>query len=118
MQIRPKNQITAELIRKIKEESYKGNAIWKRVAEDLNKPTRGIRVVNLSSINRNTKENDVIVVPGKVLGTGELEHKLSIAAWKFSEQSLEKIKKAGASVMSIEELIKKNPEGKNIKIIG
>ncbi|MDP7115849.1 MAG: 50S ribosomal protein L18e, partial [Candidatus Woesearchaeota archaeon] len=48
--------------------------LWKRVASDLSKPTRQRRIVNLSRINRFTKENETIVVPGKVLGDGLLDH--------------------------------------------
>jgi len=107
-----------QLIEKLKEASYKGNSIWKKIADDLNKPTRKQRIVNLSKINRYSKENDTVVVPGKVLAAGELDHKLIIAAYKFSGQSIKKIEKAGAAAITIEQLMKKNPEGKNINIIG
>jgi large subunit ribosomal protein L18e len=118
MQIRPKNQIDERLIRKLREESYKGSAIWKKVADDLNVPTRERKIVNLSRINRFASENEVIVVPGKVLASGELGRKVTIAASRFSEGSIEKIKSSGSSAMSIEELMKKNPSGKGIRIIG
>jgi large subunit ribosomal protein L18e len=118
MQIRPKNQIDERLIRKLREESYKGSAIWKKVADDLNVPTRERKIVNLSRINRFASENEVIVVPGKVLAAGELGCKVTIAASRFSEGSIEKIKSSGSSAMSIEELMKKNPSGKGIRIIG
>lgn len=118
MQIRPKNQIDEHLIRKLREESYKGSAIWKKVADDLNVPTRERKIVNLSRINRFASDNEVIVVPGKVLAAGELGRKVTIAASRFSEGSIEKIKRSGSSAISIEELMKKNPSGKGIRIIG
>ena len=57
---------------------------WREVVKWLNRPKRRRVSVNLNQINRNTKENDLVVVPGKVLGLGEINHKLqSIAAYSF-----------------------------------
>ncbi len=90
--------------------------IWKAVAEELAKPVRLRRKVNLSRINQHTKDKDVVVVPGKVLSGGELDHKLTIAAWKFSDTAYEKVKKAGSEAISIPDLVKK--KAKRVKIIG
>jgi len=111
----PSNPELQELIQLLKKEQ---KPIWKRVAEDLEKPTRQRRIVNLSSINRSTTANDLIVVPGKVLGAGTLAHKLNIAAFSFSKQARTAIESAKGTCLSIPELIKKNPTGTNIKIIG
>ena len=92
--------------------------LWKRVASDLEKPTRKRRVVYLSRINRHTKENETIVVPGKVLGAGILNHKLTIAAYGFSNGALEKLKESNSKAMKIDELIKEPIKGKKIRIIG
>ena len=67
--------------------------LWRRIALDLEKPTRQRRVVNLSSLSRFTKENEIIVVPGKVLGAGSLNHKITISAFSFSDGAKEKIEK-------------------------
>ncbi len=91
---------------------------WNRIASDLEKPTRQRRAVNLSKINRFTKENEIIVVPGKVLSSGELNHKLTIAAWQFSQKALEKINKKNAKAMTIQELMKTNIKEKRVRIIG
>ena len=92
--------------------------IWDRVADDLEKPTRQRRVVNLSSLSRHTKENEIIVVPGKVLGAGDLQHKITISAFQFSGGAKEKIEKVGAKIVPLLELSKTNPSGKGIRIIG
>ncbi len=113
------NPILLGLIRELKKASIEQDAaIWKRVAGDLEKASRNSRIVNLSKINRYTKENETIVVPGKVLGSGELNHKISVSAYKFSESALEKLNKAGAKAIPLSELIKENPKGKRIRIIG
>ena len=84
----------------------------------MEKPTRQRRVVNLSSLSRYTKENEIVVVPGKVLGAGDLSHKLTISAYQFSEQAKDKLEKAGAKIMTLLDLSKEKPSGKKIRIIG
>lgn len=92
--------------------------LFKRLAIDLEKPSRIRRSVNLSRINRFTKENEFIVVPGKVLGSGELDHPLTIAAYKFSSSALSKINDSKSKAITINELIKNEIKGKKIRIIG
>jgi len=91
--------------------------IWKRVAEDLEKSTRKRREVNIYKISRYTKKDEIALVPGKVLSVGDLDKNITIAAYQFSERAKEKIDKIGKSI-SIKELIKNNPKGKKIRIIG
>ena len=69
----------------------------------------------MDRLNKYTKDNEIILVPGKVLGTGNLNHKLTIAAFSYSETAKEKLK---GNIVSIDELLKKDPKGKNIRIIG
>lgn len=93
-------------------------ALWKRVAADLSKPTRQRRIVNLTRINKFTKDNDVIVVPGKVLSAGDIDHKVDVAAYQFSDTAKAKIESAKGTAITIPEMLKSNPKGKGIKIIG
>lgn len=115
----PTNPLLGELIRELKRRSNGQSVnLWRRIAIDLEKPTRQRRAVNLSKINRYTKDNEIVVIPGKVLGSGILEHKLTISAYQFSEQAKDKIQKAGAKIVSLLELSKEKPDGKGIRIIG
>jgi len=115
----PTNIILRKTIRILYKMAREYNApIWRAVAEELEKPRRKRRVVNLSRINRYTKEGEVVVVPGKVLGSGTIDHKVTIAAIGFSKTALEKIKSAGGQALHILDLIKVNPRGTNVKIIG
>ncbi|MFP4117514.1 MAG: 50S ribosomal protein L18e [Candidatus Woesearchaeota archaeon] len=104
-----------EELKKVSAEN--GVSIWKRIALDLEKPTRSSRIVNLSRLNKYTKDKDVVVVPGKVLGTGELEHNITVAAFSFSGSAKEKINSNGKT-MTLRELLSSNPKGQKIKIIG
>ncbi|MEM3622399.1 MAG: 50S ribosomal protein L18e [Candidatus Bathyarchaeia archaeon] len=108
-----------ELINFLKKESRENKVnIWKDIAERLAKPNRRRIAVNLSRLNRHTKRNDVVAVPGKVLGAGEINHPITVAAFAFSEKAKEKIKAAKGKCLSYFDLIKKNPKGSNVKIIG
>jgi large subunit ribosomal protein L18e len=114
----PTNPYLKKLIENLRKKSFELNApIWKTIAEKLEKPTRKRIEVNLSDIERNTKENDVIIVPGVVLASGNLTKKVTIAAWKFSAQAKEKIKKSKSEALTIEELMERNPKGSGVKII-
>lgn len=94
------------------------SAIWKRVAKDLTRPRRIRRSVNLSTIERECKKGDKIVVPGKVLSYGNLSKAIEISAWEFSRMAADKIEKAGGKALPLEETAKKNPKGKGLRIIG
>ncbi|WP_456472418.1 50S ribosomal protein L18e [Methanocaldococcus sp.] len=115
---RSTNPKLVKLIETLKYESYKNNAkIWKDLARRLAKPRRRRAEVNISKINRYTKDGDMVVVPGKVLGAGRLDHKVVVAAFSFSETAKRLIEEAGGEAISIEELIKRNPKGSNVKIM-
>ena len=114
----PTNPYLRELIEKLRKKWLEVNApIWKTVAEKLEKPTRKRVEVNLSRIERYAKENEVVLVPGKVLGMGNLTKKVTVAAWAFSKSAKEKIEKAGGKILSIEELMEKNPKGSKVRIM-
>jgi large subunit ribosomal protein L18e len=53
-----------------------------------------------------------------VLGAGEIDHAIVVSAFAFSEKGKTKIKAAKGKCLSFADLIKKNPKGSNIKIIG
>ena len=119
MRTGPTNPQLRSLIQELKQKAHQDDVnVWSRIAFDLEKPTRQKRIVNLSRINRYTKKDDVVIVPGKVLSSGDIEHPLTIAAWRYSEGALTKLQKIKARVLSISELLKENPKGEKIKIIG
>ncbi|MDD5417388.1 MAG: 50S ribosomal protein L18e [Candidatus Nanoarchaeia archaeon] len=91
---------------------------WKRIAEDLMKPRRQRRQVNISHINRFTEKGETVVVPGKVLSSGSLKHAINVAAWQFSASAEKKIKDADGKALKIETLVKENPKAKKLRIIG
>ena len=109
------NPNVGNLIQEIKESSAKEKSgFWRRIAKELERPGRNRREVNIHRINNNTKDGETIIVPGKVLGNGELDHEVTVAALQFSETAGEKIK----NKITIKELLKSNPKGKDVRIIG
>jgi len=113
------NPVLLELIQSLREESSSSKAaLWSRVASDLERSTRQRRVVNISRLARTTKPNETIVVPGKVLGSGELQHSVVVAALSFSDGAKLRIEQAKGKAISISELLKNKPKAQDVRIIG
>jgi len=91
--------------------------IWKRVAEELEKPRRQRPYINIYKINKYTKPNDIVVVPGKVLGIGNLDHPVTVAALAFSRSAKEKIEKSGGKVMSLYKAVEEIKDFKNVRLM-
>lgn len=117
-QTKSTNPEVIHLIRFLKKQSNENEAkIWRDVAKHLSKTRQNRAAVNLSRINRHTQKSDTIVVPGKILGAGAIDHKVTVAALNASEKAKEKLAAAKAQYLSIQELVEKNPKGSNVKII-
>jgi len=114
----PTNPILKELIDDLKKKSLeKQNNFLKDIVKKLNKSRRQRIEVNLAHIERHTKKGETILVPGVVLGYGELSKPITISAWKFSKPAKQKIERSKSKAISIEDLIKKNPRGTKVKIL-
>lgn len=112
----PELMETIRLLRKLGRENKA--QIWRDIAEDLTRPSRKRVAVNVSHLNRHTEKNETVVVPGKVLGTGEIDHPLMVTAFAFSKMSKIKIEAASGKCLSFPDLLKKNPKGSSVRIIG
>jgi len=116
--ISDKNAQRVNLIRLLRKKAGEHKAgVWKVVSEFLGKSKRQSVAVNLSRLNRYTAEGDAVVVPGKTLSTGLLDHPLTIASFSFSSRAREKIENAGGRCIGIEELLSENPSGRKVKVI-
>jgi len=117
--VKATNPELIELIRFLRKQGTEKKAdIWRDIAERLAKPRRRRTTVNLSRLNRYTQKNEVVAVPGKVLGAGEISHPITVAAFAFSERAKEKISTRKGKCLSFSDLVKENPKGSNVKIIG
>lgn len=111
----PTNEHLRALVKDLKKQKI---GFWKRIAQELEKPRRIKRQVNLSRIDRNTKKGEIVIIPGKILGAGELTHNLRIIAYSVSEVAKKKIKESKSELMDIEEYLSSKKPTKEVRIIG
>lgn len=117
--IRKKNPNLVELISELEKKARENEApIWRDVARRLESPSRNWAEVNVGKIARYAAENETIVVAGKVLGAGDIDKKVTIAAYRSSESSRKKVESAGGRVISLRALVEENPKGSNVRIMG
>ena len=95
----------------------KTKKIWKRSAELLSKPTKSRISINISKLNKLYKEDMVLIVPGKVLGSGIIEKKISVVAMYYSESAMKKIIAMKGNAYTFDDIIKGNVDkGKYILV--
>jgi len=106
------------LVKELEKAASKEEAgIWKAVAEALSRSRKNRPEVNIYRINKHTQDGDVVVVPGNVIGSGKLAHKVDVAAFKFTEGAKKEIISSGGKVLTIPELIRENARGSGVKIL-
>ena len=93
----------------------KKNPAWIEVASILSSPGRKSKSVNLSALD--SSKGEMVVVPGKVLSQGEMTKKIKVAALKFSEGAIKKLKDAGCETLTIKEAISTNKDAKGMVIL-
>jgi large subunit ribosomal protein L18e len=114
----PTNRQLRMLARFLRKAAVANSAnIWKAVAEYVEKPRRLRVVVNVGKLNRVAGDGDVVVVPGKLLGGGNLYKKVVVAAVNISPKAAQKVLEAGGEVLTLPELVKKFPKGSGVKIV-
>jgi len=93
------------------------NPKWKTLAGILSGPTRKYSSVNLYRIEKETKEGDTIIIPGKVLSSGELTKKIRICSLTITPSAKSKLSQTSSEYATIAEEIKKNSKAEGIKIL-
>ncbi len=93
-------------------------AIWRDVAERLERPKRNWSEVNLSRVGRYAAKGEQVIVPGILLATGELKVPVTVAAFRASAAARKKVEAAGGRAMDLLELAVKNPKGSGVRILG
>lgn len=94
-----------------------GAGVWHDVAARLEKPRRTHAEVNLGRIERYAREEDTVIVPGKVLGSGVLEKGVTVAAVDFSRTAETKIRQADGEPIQLEQALERNPSGSNVTVL-
>ncbi len=115
----PTDPHVASLIYQLRKASNANEAaIWRAISKKLKKPRRQRAEVNISKIARYIGDSKIVLVPGKVLGAGEISKPVTVAALAVSEKARAKILAAKGKVITISELVKENPKGTGVKILG
>ncbi|NMJ86867.1 MAG: 50S ribosomal protein L18e [Thaumarchaeota archaeon] len=91
--------------------------IWLKLQKMMER-TGSKRGVNLSKLSRFTEEGDMVIVPGKILGAGTMDHKITICAFSLSQSAAKKIIESGSEIFSIKTFVEKFPKGSKVKIVG
>jgi large subunit ribosomal protein L18e len=113
------NQVVIRMAKELKKASSKNDApIWARLAEYALKPSAARRHINVNRIGQLTKDTDTVVFPGKVLGTGDIDHKITLCSFSISNSAAAKILEKGGKVVSFSDLIAKHPTGKGVVLLG
>lgn len=95
----------------------KKNEAWINLCKDLLVSKRKRTNINLERINKESKDGDIIIIPGKVLSQGEITKKIKIVALKYSENAQEKLSKAKIDYSYITDELKKNQKMQGVKIL-
>ena len=90
---------------------------WLKIAAILSGSTIRLPAKNLYEINTVAETGDVIVIPGKVLSTGELTKKIKIVALSISQIAKESLKESKSEFIPLIEEIRKNPKAEGVKIL-
>ena len=113
------NEALIDLIDQLKAQSRNtGAALWRDVALRLEKSRSNWSKPNLSRLSRHAEGEKFVLIPGKLLGSGEVTGKQTVAAFSFSAGARQKIEAAGGETMTIAELMDKNPNGTGVFILG
>lgn len=86
------------------QQDQKRKALSKRLLALIDVPTRRRVEVNLYKINKHSREGENVIVPGKVLSAGKLDHKINIVALDYSSGALKSLKEANCSILKLEKL--------------
>lgn len=90
----PNTKALARALEKKKEKFYLD------LARQLTKPARQKKPVNLTKLEKTGSAS--VVVPGKVLGAGEITKPVTVYALHFSASARKKITAAGGKCLSLE----------------
>lgn len=107
-----------EAIRFLKVKARTNHAkIWALAADQLSRPRSARAALNLNHIARATAANSMIFIPGKVLGSGTVNHRVIIGAFEYSKTARSKIERAGGQCMSLKDFVEHYPKGSNVIIM-
>lgn len=92
--------------------------VWRDLARRLEGAKRTWAEVNLSRVERYAAAQEVVAIPGKLLGSGSITKPVTVGAFKSSAAARRKVEAAGGRVLSLLELAAQHPDGSGVRLMG
>ena len=92
--------------------------VYKRAVKMLSKKTAQLVEVNVGKLDMISSEGSLLLVPGKVLGEGDVSKELHVGAVAFTASAIQKISSAGGEALLIKDFVAKHGDGKGVFLIG
>jgi large subunit ribosomal protein L18e len=115
---RKTNPLLVELIVELRKAAQTtGAGLWTDIADRLERPAKLWPQVNVDKVSGLAHDDEIVLVPGKVLSTGEPKKGLKVAAFNFSENARQKIMSAGGQCLAIQDVVRMSPKGRGVRIV-
>lgn len=118
----PTNIYIRKLIGSLKKKYRENGAkVWRVTADLLKSPRRKRIEVNVGKISRIYDSLKIrpkmFIVPGVVLGHGNIRISIIIAALRFTNKAKRKVESSGGKCLSLYEAMEINPDGSDVMIL-
>jgi len=113
MKTKTTNPRIKKLVKKLRAEE----GLWKALSKELSRANRRRAEVNTYKLESELENGETALVPGKVIGHGEISKKINVAALNYSQSAKEKIEKAGGKTMTIEQALEEKIDKSKARII-
>lgn len=116
---RKSNPVLVDLVSTLKDAGRENGApIWRDIASRLEKPSRNWAQVNISKLEAHVRDGENVVIPGKLLGSGDVGKAFTVIAYNASASAKAKIAAAGGKVLTLQEGVAAFPKGEKCRILG
>jgi large subunit ribosomal protein L18e len=116
---RKSNPVLVGLISDLRNAGRENEApIWRDIASRLEGPSRHWAQVNISKVAAYSRDGENVVVPGKLLGAGEIGRAVTVVAVSASASARAKVAAAGGKVLTLHEGVIAFPKGEKCRILG
>lgn len=92
--------------------------VYKRAVKMLSKKNNQLVEINVGKLDLVSSEDGILLVPGKVLGEGDVSKKLHVGAVAFTTSAAQKINSAGGEALLMKDFVAKFGAGKGVFLVG
>jgi large subunit ribosomal protein L18e len=100
-----------------KHSKSKNEKVWRDLARSLQKSRNNRSVVNVGEISRHSRDGSVVLIAGKVLGAGTIDHKVTVAAYSFSQAAMKKVLSSGGKCLNLGQLAESSIDAKGVIVL-